>query len=360
MTDDDRTERAFRDAFRTHADAFEPEVLSPSPVRRARRAWPAVLLAAAAVLVLAVGTLVWRSSGSDHPTPAVGSDVTLPNGWRWESHADVEVAVPESWGYAAAPHSDWCAATGRHRSQAIAQEGYVDTSLSGDGVLAIGCGGTPPAKLTALHLSFVDEGTDSPMALPPGWTTVGRSLGATRMVVTTDAAHRVLADRILATAHLVRTDQNGCAVASPIQDQLVDHPSPAFDVDSVRHVDSIAVCQYELDVTGPGLVASQLLTGTAADDELAALQTAPAQGGPDRLRQCNAAVRGPTGSTLLLTSGGQSHQMYAFYSGCARNGIDDGTTVRALTRSDCPPLWSPRIRLTDGLSAVFDRCRPPG
>ena len=123
-------------------------------------------------------------------------------------------------------------------------------------------------------------------------------------------------------------------------------------------VDSIAVCQYSLDVTGPGLTASQRLTGDSAAAELAAIKAAPLGGGPDRGSGCSAADRGPTGITLLLRSSGATHEMYAFYGGCQGNGIDDGTHVRRLTAPSCRPLFGPRIVDTEAIGRAMVLCTP--
>jgi hypothetical protein len=134
-------------------------------------------------------------------------------------------------------------------------------------------------------------------------------------------------------------------------------------VSALEGVDSIAVCQYELGDPrgefGPALVASQLLTGERADEELAALQTAGTDGGPNREHSCGADERGTTGIVLLLRTGDTTRQMYALYESCSANGIDDGTHVRELTRADCRPLFTPRIQIVDDSNSAFDRCAPP-
>jgi hypothetical protein len=361
---DDRAEQAFRDAFRTRAEALEPEVLSGDPVRTHRRAWPFVLVAAAAVLVLAIGTLVWRSTGSDHAAPAVGSDVTLPDGWRWESHADVEVAVPDSWGYAYAPTDQWCIgydSDGKPhnpRTPALPTEGYVNLASAGMGSTAVACPAeVPPVALFVVHLSFLDDSPAPPV--PQGWSNVTRSVGHTRVNVVTDPAHQALADRILATAHVVTVDANGCSATSPIQAAHAVRPDPAFDVSALTGVDSIAVCQYLTDGTGgPGLVASRLLTGSDGDAELSALRSAPTGGGPDRPANCTPDGWGMSGVVLRLNADGQTHEMYGYYEWCFGNGFDDGTVVRELTPGDCQPIWGDRVLLLGGSSAPFERCQP--
>jgi hypothetical protein len=362
MNDDDRAEQAFRDALGTHADALEPEMLSPDPVPRRGRTWPVVLTAAAAVLVLAVGTLVWRAAVSgDGGTTAATS---LPDGWRWESYRDVMVAVPGSWGYAYAPRDQWCTgynADGKPQNPRILPlpaQGYVDTRLPGDASTLVLCAGgdVPPEAVFVVHLSFLDA-NESAAAVPAGWANVTRTVGNVRLDVVTDPEHQDLAGRVLGTAHVFSTDQNGCDTTSPFQAANAVRPDPAFDVTKLAAVDSIVVCQYLLGAgTGPSLVASQMLTGAAAQSELTAIQQAPPRSGPNRPRDCYPSDTGERASVLHLNAGKATHELYARYSGCADNGIDDGTHVRELTRADCVPLSDARIHVSDGLESVFRRC----
>jgi hypothetical protein len=366
MTHDDRAEQAFRDAFSSRADSFEPEVLSDEPVRRPRRTWPVVLLAAAAVLVLAVGTLVWRSAGSDDRTSTAAA--ALPDGWRWESYRDVMVAVPDSWGYAYAPGDQWCTqydsdgTPQNPRTPSLPAQGYVDMSLPGAASTAVLCGAgdVPPEPLFVVHLSFLAE--EGPAPVPEGWSNVTRAVGSIRVDVVADSEHQTLADRILATAHVATTDQNGCDTTSRIQARQPVRPDPPVDLSALTTVDSIAVCQYDLAPDGPGLVASELLTGTRATSELSALQAAPSGSGPDRAGAgCESGTQwdpGDDGLVLRLTSGGASHDVYVYYSDCHDNGVDDGTQVRELTAQNCSPLWGGRLTDMGGIGAVFNRCVP--
>jgi hypothetical protein len=368
MTDDDRVEQAFRDAFHARADALEPEPLSTDAAPRHRRTWPKVLTAAAAVVVVALGTFLVSTNASKDLAPDDGGPtppaVGLPDGWHWESHANVEVGVPDSWGYFAAPGADWCAfydGQGNPNSHRVTvpRGPYVDTSSALSARLTIGCMGQMPASLMVTHLTFLDRpgtGDDHEIA---GWTAITRAVGATHVELTTDRAHEDLARQVLATAHVVQQDQNGCPVSSPIQAARPVRPDPAFDVTRLTGVDSIAVCQYLTHGTGrPGLLASRRLTGAAADSELSALRSAPAGGGPDNPQNCIPDGWGDTGVVLRLTSGERTDDMYGYYEWCTHNGFDDGTTVRELTTDDCQPLWGGRVMLFSGSTAPFGRCRP--
>lgn len=357
MTDDlDRAEQAFRTALASRAGSFVPTALDVPTPRRPRR-WPLLVAAAAAAVVLVVGLVAVVGGHRDEAAPAH----VLPDGWRWESYADVMVGVPDSWGYADAPRRGCGSAvpdpsTGLHGPGP--GRGYVDSRAPVGRETYLNCITGAPHVRPRAHLSFSDPKSELPV--PLGWRRDTRILGGTHVTVTIDQDHEQLAKRILATAHVVRRDQNGCTPSSPLQDPLAGRPSPAFDVSALEGVDSIAVCQYALGDPGahltPGLIASQLLTGARADAELAALQAAGTDGGPNVAHSCGADDRGDTGITLLLTSGHTTHEMYAIYESCSANGIDDGTHLRELTRADCRPLFDARIQIVNGYNAAFGRC----
>lgn len=343
MSDDDRAEQAFRTALATRAAATAPGPIEVPAPRRHRR-WPAAL--AAATLVVAIILIGAFRPHGHHDVPAPAG---LPSGWRWESYRDVQVGVPDSWGYAFAPGKESC-------SGHSPRDGFVDLRTDHEVEAGVACAPPPASELVSLHLTFITaRQDDTPTPAPAGWQTLRRTVGGHQVSVVTDDTHLALARQILATAHVVTTDEHGCAVRSPFQGADAGRPSPAFDVSTLPGVDSIAVCQYDFGVTGPGLAASLLLTGQAAQDELRALQSAPTGGGPTRARNCDD-DRGQSGSTLLLSSAGQTYEMYAVYSGCGTNGIDDGTNVRELTRANCVPLFGPRVIDWEGIGAAFGRC----
>ena len=355
-TPDDRAEQAFRTALGERATAYEPAPLTPATTRRPR--WVPVLAAAAAVVIVAAGlTWAFRGTSTTPPPPADGTgSASLPEGWRWESHRDAIVGVPDSWGYAAAPRSDWCAQTEIH-NQNLDLTPFVDV---GRGlVLTIGCAATPPASLFRTHLSFSDTGKTEELPPPAGWQTLTRDVGHTRIQVVTDARHLDLARRVLSTAHEVSADQNGCPTTSPLQRTGFPRPEPAFDVTQLKTVESIAVCQYaRTGATGPGLDASRLVTGQAALALLEAIRSAPTGGGPDRPRNCLPSDPGASAIELMLRTPAGSHPVYAYYGSCHHNGLDDGVRMRTLTAQSCRPLFGERVTLTEASSGVFRVCRP--
>lgn len=141
--DFEREERAFAEALRASVpvETFRPlDAEAIKAAARPARSGPTRWLkgmAAAAVLVVAVGigaALLPRVAGSQTAEPASGgyaaggvapetaqdrasgaaapgevtSKVTSDAGFRWESYRDVMVQVPDAWGYASAPQSDYC------------------------------------------------------------------------------------------------------------------------------------------------------------------------------------------------------------------------------------------------------------
>ena len=358
-TPDDRAEQAFRTALSDRATAYEPVPLTPVTTRRPR--WVPVL-AAAATVVLVVGGLTWALGRGDHPAapppPADGTGSTsLPAGWRWESHRGAMVAVPDSWGYAAAPRSDWCAAT-RGTTHPKGPAGPFVDATDGQGItLSIGCLGDPPASLFATHLRFEDTADTSELPPPTGWQLLTKRVGNTRVEVVTDPAHLDLARRILATAHGVSADQNGCPTTSPLQRSGFPRPEPAFDVTQLKSVESIAVCQYaRTGAAGPSLDASRLVTGHDADALLSAIQSAPAGGGPDRPQNCLPSDPGASAIQLLLRTPAGAHSVYAYYGSCHDNGFDDGVNRRTLTSDSCRPLFADRVRIDEASSPVAQVC----
>lgn len=379
MTDDqDRAETAFRAAFGRAAAEFEPGEPSRT-VRRRRRTWPAVAAAAALVAGTVGGVaLLHRDdvrSGAHGPYADPEPTQTLAppvQEWRYESYRDVVVQVPDSWGYAAAPGPDWCAFAQGNDRHRFPTTPYVSTTNSSSGVLAIGCslGGDPPPlglpapeQYWATHLSFEDpatSGASDGTREYDGWTLITRTVGHAQLSVLADREHLDQARRIADSARRVDQDHNGCAATSPIQRGHFPSPPHAFDVAGLADVDSVAVCEYDLQSPDdqPGLMASRLLTGAAARDEVEALQTAPTGGGPNDASTCLTDMTGDTAVVLRISAAGGLHDVYGYMDWCVGNGFDDGTHVRALTAGDCQSLWGDRVWLWSGSSEPFRICRP--
>lgn len=382
---EDRAEAAFRTALAGAAAHFDSASLDPAAVaaRSRPRSWWRTGLVAAAVLVL-VGASAYGvarlgdGSTSERQTadgPIVGALPDPDSGWRYVSYRDVVVQVPESWGYADAPGPDWCAFDEEPGKPPFPTEPYVATPEAGRFFFGIGCPDTDtsapgshdfesvPRKYWAPHLTLDSNRNPD---LPPGvlnadlgqsWTLTESHLGRVRISLLTDADTTPLVDRILASARQVESDHNGCEATSPAQAEPFVRPDPAFDVSSLESVGTISVCLYErIGTNRPGLTGSRQLTGSAADQELAAIQAAPAGGGPDHPNNCVDDEFGDSAVVLRLHDGDATYDMHVYYETCFGNGFDDGTTLRELTRDACRPLWGDAVQVWSGSSAPFERC----
>ena len=294
-------------------------------------------------------------------------------GWRYVSWRDVVVQVPESWDYGVAPGPDWCAFDQGGDDPPFPTTPYVADTNPYMATLSIGCP-TPdgprdvagiwvPERYWAPHLwvevpDLPGLTRDGAHDLGNGWTILVRQVGTTSVTVLSDAAHLADAQRIVDSARVVETDHNGCDVRSPAQAEEFVRPEPAFDVTTVSGVDSISVCQYDRHSGegAPGLMGSRLLTGAAADEELAAIQQAPIGGGPDTPETCADDMYGDTAVVLRLHDGDATYDVHAYYDWCFGNGFDDGTNLRELTTAACEPLWEPPVTFVSGSSAPFRRC----
>lgn len=378
---DDRAERAFATALAREAERFEPVRLDVSPPRRGPAAWLPVLVAAAAVLVLVVPlslAALWPVQYEPGNGPATDLESsgsgTLPPpdpGWRYESFRDVVVQVPDSWGYASAPRSDWCVGA-RNPYPTVP---FVDVTSGRGLVRLLGCGTDEenrlglgyPRRLWATHLQLLDPDQATPLGERSDgeWTRIVRDVGGARISLLADAAHLDEARRVVESARVVASDQHGCPTQAAIQAGGFVRPRPAFDLATLAAVERIAVCQYELaDTSGeapppghPGLLASREIAGPVASAVLAALQAAPVGGGPDAPENCLATMSGDDAVLLRLATADRVHEVHVFYDWCFGNGFDDGTALRELTAEGCAPLWGGRVVHLEGSAPSFQRCR---
>jgi hypothetical protein len=223
-------------------------------------------------------------------------------------------------------------------------------------------------RFWAPHLSLlpVDEPTGPNASTPSddvvtfeGWTLSTRTIGSVDVELLTDAATTPLVAAILDSARVREIDDNGCDTSSPVQAKEPVRP-PAFDVSSVGRISEVAVCQYlRSGDDSSGLLASRVIAGDAATDLLAAVVTAPAGGGPDRPEQCATDYFGDQAIVLRLRDGDTTKgDLYVYYDWCFRNGIDDGTTRRAITTANCAPLWGDPVVQYSGNGTTFRLCHP--
>jgi hypothetical protein len=335
-------------------------------------------LGVTALLVLALTGVSCGVSQQDDPRDgerAVARDAAaMPRSGeqlRQVTWRGVAVEVPVEWGDATAPTGAWCAYDQGPGKPPFPTEPYVALDTSFMVIPAIGCigdgNGAPaafddvPVRYWAPHVWFElaeqaagGEGTSTYR----DWTLSSRTVGDVRVNVLADEATVDAMEDVLASAQQVRTGDDGCDATSPVQAFRFVRPDSAFDVTTVKSVDSISVCEYDRSAgtARPGLLGSRVLDGTEAADVLAAIQSAPAGGGPDAPEHCLGTMYGETAIALRLHDGETTHDLYVYYDWCFGNGFDDGTTQRELTRGSCQPLWGGRVQLWGGSSEPFSRC----
>ncbi len=366
--DFEREERAFAEALHASVpvETFRPldaEAIKAAarPARSGRTRWLKGT-AAAAVLVVAVGigaALLPRmvasaptaapaasdgyAAGGAVPEAANDRATAVPQrmassapGFRWESYRDVQVEVPETWGYARAPQSDYCI------YKSWPSQPYVDLNRGGGAVAAIGCGEALRDDQQAMHLSFTPaDGAKPWSADSKTWKQHSRIVGLARITVTARKADSELADRILNSAVVVPAgvDPAGCPV------QL-----PAVDSVELEGLDAgeLTVCLYDREGEPAGLRSSVVLTGAEATTAWQAALAAPDGGGPD---MAPATCGDDGGWPMLLLVGTDQVPVSASAGGCSGNGVADSSArggMRAITRDLCQSLMVDPVRIFDG------------
>lgn len=372
----DRAEQAFRDALQQHADEpdFQPlELPKTAASRSGLPRWlpvaAAVVLVAAVALPLAISRFSGSSPSSAVPAAApesgpsdAASDaeptvLASRPGWRWESYRVLSYQVPQRWGYAYAPRSDWCA----HRAKPPADP-FVDLAPELLPVRAIGCLGDLSAEYLQTYVSVrpVDR-TDRGWNLPAGWTatTSAELNGYVVEVVHTDAYAPVAAQIVASVRPIGAVDPNGCPARSALQ------PRAASSTVAGRALVPVTLCQYDLATSPAQLVASKPLANSGDDLDYnarqvrAALAKAPAGTGPDD-RSCQAA--GDTAVLVRLQDDAVpalGSDVVVRYSGCQGNGIFTATGSHKLTFEVCHAVLQQPLIFTKGFGSAAKLCVPP-
>lgn len=285
-----------------------------------------------AVVAVPVGVLALRDSGDSGPgiakDPSAGPSLAaVPDGWRTETWHDLEVQVPDDWGYGAL--STWCIGHDEPGTPVVQRpEGVVEmiacTPSSGYGV----------SFLDASTAGFVQQPgavehlTGSSKDVPEGaWT--GYEISASGAAALVVAPTKALVRQILDSARTVDgVDGNGCAAS-------------AADAPDVGAADSVSVCRYG---AGGQLVQSERLTGQDASDAVTALEAAPEtvyappcpapRGGNEEQTEYALMLAGDTAYTVRWTG-----------SACPYHGVFVGEDVRKGLTSDVlywalSPGWS--------------------
>lgn len=333
-------ESRLRDALDAGAaDAPDAVGLADAARGRARtRRRTTIAVSAAAVLALVAvpaGVLALRDSGDSSPgfakdgTEAPGS---VPAGWRTETWHDLEVQVPDDWGYGAL--STWCLSSDEPGTPVVERPGGVGADVD--------C--TPPSNTYGLqffdaalfdaafgpgHLEHVTANPGGPQPYPVGsWLGYEGPFGdnAVRVVAPTEE----LARQILDSVHRVEgMDSNGC---------------PPGDADRSMgwgDTGTVSVCRYDADGL---LVQSERLSGQDASDAVAALEAAPET---TLMPPCPGEWGGdhPQTEYALMIAGDTTYTVQWTGSACPYHGVFVGDDVRRSLTPDVmywalSPGWS--------------------
>jgi hypothetical protein len=289
--------------------------------------------------VLAAGVLLLTGGGvAGIGTPSAGAVSTagLPEGWRWASFRNVEVGVPGGWKDTSRNLiSGSCAAGPGAGNSVVGRPPFA--------VEAMACGRPAGAgdrrNLVRYAGRFVAFDFADPRIERPADTGDRRSVERDRVLVVVQAS-RSLREAILATVRTIDVDANGC----PVRDAISAHPGlrprPAVALSRLSGVQSVSACRYTLAPGSGGgggvaLFSSLRVSGDRAGRALAAVARAPRAGGQDEPEQC-LHTYGWEIIVLRVVSDRGLSRVHVRYSGCDHNGVDDGVSVRRLTRAVRP------------------------
>ncbi len=293
------------------------------------------------IILLALAGCASPGPVTTAPPPASASQ-SLPSGFRWESFRNLQVGVPDDWGYGTSD-SPWCLRKDSEkpfvgRPGAVALVGCSDPNES-DGIdpaTAIETGGEF-AWFSFDKKESAAQGISDPVRAGDRATV---KAGGTTLSVQAPAALR---EKILGTVHTISTDQNGCPVKAPFTGDPRWRPSgPA--VTSVTGVKSIAACNY----SGAWLTSSVVVRGEKAVAAMEAIADAPVGGGPNSpADQCVPDDLVAMEQFVLQVEANAPAEIGVRYGGCFHRGIDDGTTLRKLTRAAVQPFVGGANRITE-------------
>ncbi len=288
-------------------------------------------------------------------------------GQRWESFLDVVVQVPEAWGYAQAPGSDWCAAGGPTPAPLPAP--YVALNPNRP-VLAIGCLDALPENRQQTHLEWrrAASGDRDGDVTRNGWVSSSRRVGSALVTVVHRPGDGV--EAILGTARQVTVDHHGCAITGPA---LAARPAPAASDLPIRTsaasdlptdsptaaVTEAVLCQYDDATATPNLVTSTRLTGAAASGLAAAIDASP-PAAPALESGCLPDDRDVTSVAVRLLGPGGAREVRLTVGGCRVPSLDDGRTTRTPTRAACTAVFTPPLARWVWGASSGGLCGPEG
>ena len=351
----DREEAAFRDAFARHAeDAGTTGFGTP------RRHWRAPLLVAAVVLLI-VGAAVGAVSTRDDKPDSSPADGTGLEHAQWIGIRNIEVKAPADWAPKYEPALPECIRgnTNDPAQPSLMKQGYVVIGVPERFINAIGCVrtrdvGDPDAAFGDLPFPLWRPYVKVVPARPDlaegneeyrdgawefrGWRLTRKTVDDVQVSVLSVPGDDALGPEVMSSARRVSWNSLGC----PVDSAVLDHPDvDARPLPAPSDVTGVVVCDYERNQWGHGLAGSRELAGNAASALVTAIQDAPPVPSAGRGTTCR--HRTDRALTLLFRgSGGQvATSAFVYVDSCAENGVVvPGLGTRQLTRSDCSPLFA--------------------
>jgi hypothetical protein len=278
---------AVRDDLVARVDSAPAQLLTrvPTSTRTGRPPAPrhrAIWLACLSVLALVCGVaLVAHESGT--PAGAISyPKVAVPGSWRYESYAGVQLEVPDTFGWGAAPIESSIFASRRHLGSCGANEASVlspadESSYVSSLTRFVG----RPAILTDRCVMWGADGSmprgeavwfGSPLAV--GVRQLGGNVAETRAIggqhVTVFGPDSQARRQILGTAEEVTVDDNGCPTKAV---SLATTGPPNLEPDS------LSVCVYSQDSGAATLMYSGALPGPSASAYAAHVASVTTSGG---------------------------------------------------------------------------------
>jgi hypothetical protein len=255
----------------------------------------------------------------------------------------VDVGVPGTWDYGTTGVA-WCdQATTRHpyvgRPGAVADIGCIRTDAQGvDPGRRLDPGGTFVWFDVPGHADDQKDlaaRTDRPGSLSAPVHSGDRDTFVLAGVQVAIQAPAALRQQIRSTVHLVDQDNDGCDVASPIaRDHSWRPDGPA--VTELTGVTTVSACDY----SGGYLTSSVRLDGAPAAAAITAVAAAPVGGGPNS-PPGDCLPDDPALEEVIILQIGSAQgtsQVALHYGGCFHHGLDDGTSLRTLTRPAVAPF----------------------
>lgn len=269
-----------------------------------------------------------------------------PEGWRWESYKNVQLAVPGDWGYGATGRP-WCLR--RDDGPAVGRPGYLrsqgcrvnttkkETEVSTGGQFVW----FEPAKETTNQVTRVSLTGDRSIV----------RAGNVKVSVQTTAKVR---HQILDSIHLIDTDHNGCPAVPPFAGRPDWRPK-GLKITKLKDAKEISACRYE----DAELRSSIRLTGKEATEALTAMRQTRILGyGPSPLAAECVPDKIPRADQILLKL--DQGTIALRYAGCLLPGLDDGTDVHILSRKAVQPFLAEPNRVNSWTKPhLTEILRPP-